>query len=66
MLIVGFLGTTEVILIFVAILLVFGPAKLPALAKALGQSIREFKSSSKDSIGQDKDDRDDPPTGTKK
>lgn len=37
------LGTPEIVLVFGAILLLFGGAKLPSLAKGLGQSIREFK-----------------------
>ncbi len=41
-------GTTELIIILVIILLLFGGAKLPALAKGLGQSIKEFKKASKE------------------
>lgn len=39
----GKLGTSELLIIFVIILLVFGPSKLPALAKSMGQAIKEFK-----------------------
>jgi sec-independent protein translocase protein TatA len=42
------LGATELIVILVILLLLFGGAKLPALAKGLGQSIKEFKNASKD------------------
>lgn len=38
------LGMPELIVILVIALVVFGPAKLPELGKALGKSIREFKS----------------------
>jgi sec-independent protein translocase protein TatA len=48
------LGTTELIIILVIILLLFGGAKLPALAKGLGQSIKEFKNASKDEAADDK------------
>ena len=48
------LGTTELIIILVIILLLFGGAKLPALAKGLGQSIKEFKNASKDEHPEDK------------
>jgi len=42
------MGPTELIVIFLIILLLFGGAKLPSLAKGLGQSIKEFKKASKD------------------
>lgn len=34
----------ELILVLVIALVVFGPAKLPEIGKAVGKSIREFKS----------------------
>ena len=37
------LGTTELIIILVVILVVFGGSKLAGLGKASGQAIREFK-----------------------
>ena len=37
------LGTTEIILIIVLALVLFGGGKLAGVGKALGQSIREFK-----------------------
>jgi sec-independent protein translocase protein TatA len=37
------IGGTELILILAVVLLLFGGSKLPALAKGLGQSIKEFK-----------------------
>lgn len=40
------LGTPELLLILFVILLLFGGAKLPSLARGLGQSIREFKKAS--------------------
>lgn len=42
------LGGPEIILVFGVLLLLFGGAKLPALARGLGQSIREFKKSAND------------------
>jgi sec-independent protein translocase protein TatA len=42
------LGPTELIVILVIVLLLFGGAKLPQLAKGLGQSIKEFKKASKE------------------
>jgi sec-independent protein translocase protein TatA len=42
------LGMPEMIIILVILLILFGGSKLPGLAKGLGQSIKEFKKSSKD------------------
>jgi sec-independent protein translocase protein TatA len=42
------LGGSELLIILLIILLLFGGAKLPQLAKGLGESIREFKKASKD------------------
>src|SRR4028119_1577357 len=37
------LGTPELIVIFVLILLLFGPSRLPELARGLGKGMREFR-----------------------
>lgn len=37
------LGMTELILILVIALVVFGPGKLPEMGRALGKSIQEFR-----------------------
>jgi sec-independent protein translocase protein TatA len=42
------MGPTELIVILVILLVLFGGSKLPGLAKGLGQSIKEFKKASKD------------------
>lgn len=42
-------GPFEMILILVAILLLFGAAKLPDLARALGKSLGEFKKGKEES-----------------
>ncbi len=39
------LGTTELIIIFAIILLLFGAPRIPKIASALGKSIKEFKKS---------------------
>lgn len=39
----GSLGTSELIIILVILLVVFGGAKLPKLARSLGQAQKEFK-----------------------
>lgn len=41
----GPIGTQELIIILVIVLLVFGANKLPKIAKDLGHGIREFKKS---------------------
>lgn len=46
------LGSTELIVILLIVMLLFGGAKLPGLAKGLGQSIREFKKASKDATNE--------------
>lgn len=37
------LGTTEIILIFGVVLLIFGGKKLPEVARGLGRAMREFR-----------------------
>lgn len=41
-------GTTELLVIVVVALVVFGPRKLPELARSLGKSLNEFKRASDD------------------
>jgi sec-independent protein translocase protein TatA len=40
---VGGLGAPELLIILVIFMLVFGAAKLPKLARSLGESSKEFK-----------------------
>lgn len=42
------MNTTEIIIIAVILLVLFGGKKLPELGKGLGDSIKEFKKSLKD------------------
>ena len=44
-----FVGTTEVMLIACVVLLLFGGKKLPEMMRGLGQGIKEFKQSLKES-----------------
>jgi TatA/E family protein of Tat protein translocase len=39
----GQLGFSEMLVVFIVALLVFGPKKLPELGKSLGKGIREFR-----------------------
>lgn len=41
-------GAPELIIILVAVLIIFGPGKLPDLGRTLGKSIREFRTSVQD------------------
>ena len=43
LLLIGGLGTSEILLIVVALLLLFGGKKLPELMRGAGRGIREFK-----------------------
>ncbi len=44
----GMPGTTELVIIFGIIVLLFGAKKIPDLAKGLGKGIKNFKSEMKD------------------
>ena len=44
----GRLGPTEIILIVLVIVLLFGGKKIPELMKGLGSGIKEFKNAAKD------------------
>lgn len=47
LLFLGKLGTTEIILILVIVLLLFGGKKIPELMRGLGRGVKEFKDASK-------------------
>jgi len=42
------IGATELVLILAIALIVFGPKRLPELARALGKSIKEFRKASEE------------------
>jgi len=48
------IGATELLLILVLALIIFGGNKLSGVGKALGQSIREFKKEMEGKAGEDK------------
>ena len=52
------IGPTELIIVLVIVLLIFGPKRLPGLGKQLGTGMREFKDSISGKGGKD-DDEDD-------
>ncbi|MCJ0741461.1 MULTISPECIES: Sec-independent protein translocase subunit TatA/TatB [Pedobacter] len=51
--ILGALGSSEIILIVIALLLLFGGKKIPELMRGLGRGVKEFKDG-KDGVDSDK------------
>jgi sec-independent protein translocase protein TatA len=50
------IGPTELIIVLVIVLLIFGPKRLPGLGRQLGSGMREFKDSVTGRAGKDDDD----------
>lgn len=44
----GRLGVPELLILFVIVMIIFGPSKLAGLGKSLGEGIRGFKSAVRD------------------
>lgn len=44
------IGIPGLILVLILALVIFGPSKLPQLGKAVGQTLKEFKTSTRDII----------------
>ena len=53
------LGPTELVIVLVIVLVLFGGAKLPKLAKSLGEAQREFKKGTEDGETAASDDKTD-------
>lgn len=51
----GSIGAPELIIILLIVLLIFGGAKLPKLARSLGQAQKEFKDGLSESADKDED-----------
>ena len=51
----GKIGLTEILLILVVIVLLFGGRKIPELMKGIGQGMKEFKKASNYDPGADDD-----------
>lgn len=49
------IGIPGLILILVIALVIFGPKKLPEMGRAIGQTFREFKKSTKDLMDDEKE-----------
>lgn len=43
----GPIGIPELIIVLVVVLIIFGPGKMPQIGRAMGDAIRNFKSSAK-------------------
>ncbi|WP_022847210.1 MULTISPECIES: twin-arginine translocase TatA/TatE family subunit [unclassified Desulfurobacterium] len=56
----GGIGTNELILILIITLLIFGPSKLPDLAKSMGKAINEFRKASSGIIDEDEKKKEEP------
>ena len=54
MTILGMIGTWQVVLIVLVVLILFGGKKIPELMKGLGKGMKEFKDATKE-IEKDKD-----------
>ena len=48
------IGTTELVIIAVILLILFGGKKLPELGRGLGESVKELKKSIKEGGGKEK------------
>jgi sec-independent protein translocase protein TatA len=58
----GNLGATEILLILVVVVLLFGGKKIPELMKGIGQGMKEFKKASRlddetDKVGSEHNDQ---------
>ncbi|MCZ0874401.1 twin-arginine translocase TatA/TatE family subunit [Peribacillus sp. AS_2] len=49
------IGIPGLILILVIALIIFGPSKLPEIGRAFGNTLKEFKKSTNDLIGNEKE-----------
>ncbi len=57
MLFLGGLGTSEILLIVLALLLLFGGKKLPELMRGAGRGIKEFKDAMNKPVTDEDDDK---------
>ena len=50
------LGTTELMIILVIVIIVFGAKRIPMLGKGIGQGIRDFRQALREGDGEDSED----------
>ena len=53
----GGIGTGEILLIVLAILLLFGGKKLPELMRGMGKGVKEFKDAMNEPTGEKKEEK---------
>ncbi|WP_026560871.1 twin-arginine translocase TatA/TatE family subunit [Bacillus sp. J37] len=53
------IGIPGLILVLVLALIIFGPAKLPELGRAVGSTLREFKKSTRDLVSDEEPNKED-------
>jgi sec-independent protein translocase protein TatA len=53
----GNLGTGELLIILLVVLLIFGGSQLPKLARSLGEAQKEFKQGMKDGASESTDEK---------
>ncbi len=58
----AFLGTSEIVVIGIVVLVLFGAKKVPELMKGVGTGIKEFKKASRDVQDELQRSMDEPPT----
>ena len=51
--VIGKVGVTELLVIMLIVLVVFGPTQLPKLSKTLGKTISSFKKGMEDELSKD-------------
>ena len=55
------LGTQEILLILLLVLILFGAKKIPEIMRGLGQGIRQFKQASQEAVDEVKSLTEEPP-----
>ena len=54
------IGVSGLVIILLIALVVFGPAKLPQLGRAFGDTLREFRNSTKGIVDIDEEEKEEP------
>ncbi len=54
--VIGKIGVTELLVVLVIVLVVFGPTQLPKLSKVLGKTLSSFKKGMEEDLGTEESD----------